>query len=126
MKTITARHVLNLAAVLGAWSVIRIAASMHGDPVILAVESLPDWRPLRPNLGKFAATLGDDGLRQRMYHYLQPEDGIHNNLRIFHWANETTDIINIRETLENPAFVQLLDPQHWLLVRGRGRDLARP
>jgi hypothetical protein len=104
-RRVTARQVLEFAAVVGRRHLITATVGSSLDPVLLSLEGPPDYR-LTTDHGGFPKRHADSPNRFRVHH--RTGGG---------WA-----YLDLPPTAENYHRVQPLPDQQWLLVRGRAAD----
>jgi hypothetical protein len=96
-------RVFDLAEVVQARHVVRVAVGPRFDLVILSLDTPPDYRRKAPSGASFAKLRADHTNRYRIDHFLDRQ-----------WRSLT-----LSPTKDNYYFVQPLGDDGWLLVRGR-------
>ncbi len=102
-ERITATRTFDLGDVVQARHVVRVIVGPRSDPIILSLDSPLDYRRTAPSGASFAKL----------------QAGHTNRFRIDHFLNGQWRSLPLSPKKENYHFVQPLDDDQWLLVRGR-------
>lgn len=110
IRQVQATHVGNFADIVEGQHVIVVTVGSDLSPVVLTMQQTPDYRKVASSGASFA----------------KKRAGRPNEFSIRYLAGTDWQRVDLEETHENFHFVQPLDREHWLLVRGRADGKADP